>query len=345
MYTSFFNCHNCNCHNRPVYCLPFFYKARENPQQFVAHADGILLYADVPAHIHGLEVRVSRQENEGFCLAKCKFSWKGKDICRKMITFATADDHRMQQMKINGQNIFLRAIRNEHVPSEDDSYPFNLPIVRNLRTLEFPKSVTYIVGENGSGKSTLLEAIANLLGLNVEGGTKNFNFRTQETHSSLYEELRAVRADLKYGNAFFFRAESFYNFASEVDRIAREDRSMLCSYGGISLHEQSHGESFMSLIANRLQRKGLYIFDEPEAALSYMNQLRFLVWMKDAVAAGSQIIISTHSPVILAYPGAAIYVAEGGQLTLSSYDDCYIYRDMRAFITNKDLVIKELLGE
>ena len=245
-------------------------------------------------------------------------------------------------MNINGQNIFLRAMRNQHDPSEDDSYPFNLPIVRNLRTLEFSKSVSYIVGENGSGKSTLLEAIANLLGLNAEGGSKNFNFRTQETHSSLYEELRAVRADLSYRNAFFFRAESFYNVASEVDRIAREDRRMLDSYGGVSLHEQSHGESFMSLFTNRLKCKGLYIFDEPEAALSYMNQLRFLVWMKDAVNAGSQIIISTHSPVILAYPDAEIFVAEEGILKTTSYNDCYIYRDMLAFITNKDLVIKEL---
>ena len=246
-------------------------------------------------------------------------------------------------MNINGQNIFLRAIRNEHVPLADDGYPFNLPIVRNLKTLEFSKSVTYIVGENGSGKSTLLEAIANLLGLNAEGGSKNFNFRTQETHSSLYEELRAVRADLSYRNAFFFRAESFYNVASEVDRIAREDQSMLDSYGGISLHEQSHGESFMSLFTNRLKSKGLYIFDEPEAALSYMNQLRFLVWMKEAVSACSQIVISTHSPVILAYPDAEIFVAEEGTLKTTTYDDCYIYRDMLAFITNKDLVIRELL--
>lgn len=248
-------------------------------------------------------------------------------------------------MTIDGQNIFLRAIRNEHVPTADDSYPFNLPIVRHLSTLEFSKSVTYIVGENGSGKSTLLEAIANLLGLNAEGGSKNFNFRTNDTHSNLYEELRAIKADIGYRNAFFFRAESFYNVASEVDRIAREDQRMLNYYGGISLHKQSHGESFMALFTNRLRNKGLYIFDEPEAALSYMNQLRFLVWMKEAVNAGSQIIISTHSPVILAYPDAEIFVAEDGILKATSYDDCYIYRDMLAFITNKDLVIKELLSD
>ena len=248
-------------------------------------------------------------------------------------------------MTINGQNIFLRAIRNEHVPSRDDAYPFNLPIVRHLKTLEFSKSVTYIVGENGSGKSTLLEAIATLLGLNAEGGSKNFNFRTKETHSSLFEELTAVRADLSYRNAFFFRAESFYNVASEVDRIAESDLRMLDSYGGVSLHEQSHGESFMALFTNRMRSKGLYIVDEPEAALSYINQLRFLLWMKEAVCAGSQLIISTHSPVILAYPDAEIFVAEEGKLKATSYEDCYIYRDMRAFITNKDLVIKELFAE
>ena len=237
-------------------------------------------------------------------------------------------------MNIDGQNIFLRAIRNEHIPSQDDAYPFNLPIVRNLKTLEFSKSVTYIVGENGSGKSTLLEAIATLLGLNAEGGSRNFNFRTQETHSALYKELRAVRADLNYKNAFFFRAESFYNVASEVDRIAESDLRMLDSYGGVSLHEQSHGESFMALFTNRMRSKGLYIVDEPEAALSYINQLRFLLWMKEAVSAGSQLIISTHSPVILAYPDAEIFVAEEGKLKTTSYEDCYIYRDMRAFITN-----------
>ena len=120
---------------------------------------------------------------------------------------------------------------------------------------------------------------------------------------------------------------------------------MLNSYGGVSLHEQSHGESFMALFTNRLKNKGLYIFDEPEAALSYINQLRFLVWMKEAVRAGSQIIISTHSPVILAYPDAAIYVLEDGTLQPTTYNDCYIYRDMLAFVTNKDLVIKELFSE
>ena len=175
-------------------------------------------------------------------------------------------------MNINGQNVFLKGVRNEHIPQEPEDYPFTLPVVRNLTSLEFDRSVTYIVGENGSGKSTLLEAIATILRLNPEGGSRNFNFRTWETHSRLYEDLRPIRADLGYRNAFFFRAESFYNVASEVDRLQREDGRMLDSYGGRSLHEQSHGESFISLVMNRLRNRGLYIFDEPEAALSYTNQ-------------------------------------------------------------------------
>lgn len=248
-------------------------------------------------------------------------------------------------MKINGQNIFLRAVRNEHISTVTDKYPYNLPIVRNLKTLDFSKSVTYIVGENGSGKSTLLEAIANLLNLNAEGGSRNFNFSTKDTHSDLFQDLRAIRADVGYESTYFFRAESFYNVASEVDRLASGDPRFLRSYGGVSLHEQSHGESFMALFTNRLQSRGLYLFDEPEAALSYLNQLRFLIWMKSAVDAGSQIIIATHSPVILAYPDAEIKVVEDGTINTTTYEDCYIYRDMRAFILNKDLVLKELLQD
>lgn len=245
-------------------------------------------------------------------------------------------------MNIDGQNIFLRAIRNEHKASDTDGYPFNLPVVRELGTLEFHKSVTYIVGDNGSGKSTLLEAMAVLLGLNPEGGSKNFRFITVPTHSRLHEELRAIRADVSYRNAFFFRAESFYNVASEVDRM---DAGLLKSYGGVSLHQQSHGESFVSLFNHRLKSRGLYIFDEPEAALSYINQLRFLIWMKEAVAVGSQIIIATHSPVILAYPDADILVVEDGKLRNTTYEDCYIYKDMKSFILNKDGIVKELLNE
>lgn len=245
-------------------------------------------------------------------------------------------------MNIDGQNIFLRAIRNEHKASDDDGYPFNLPVVRELSTLEFHKSVTYIVGENGSGKSTLLEAMAALLGMNPEGGSKNFRFSTMPTHSRLHEELRAIRADVSYRNAFFFRAESFYNVATEVDRLGPD---LLKSYGGVSLHKQSHGESFMALFNHRLKSRGLYFFDEPEAALSYINQLRFLIWMKEAVTAGSQIIIATHSPVILAYPDADILVVEDGKLKNTSYEDCYIYKDMKSFILNKDGIVKELLNE
>ena len=213
-----------------------------------------------------------------------------------------------REMNINGQNIFLKGVRNEHIPQKPEDYPFTLPVVRNLISLEFNRSVTYIVGENGSGKSTLLEAIATILRLNPEGGSRNFNFKTCETHSRLYEDLRPIRADLSYRNAFFFRAESFYNVASEVDRLQMEDGRMLDSYGGRSLHEQSHGER-----------------------------------MKDAVAAGSQVIIATHSPVILSFPDAEILVIDDGRLIPTDYEDCYIYRDMLSFIMNRNMIINELL--
>lgn len=235
------------------------------------------------------------------------------------------------------QNIYIRKIRNKHTPQEDDVYPFSLPVIKRLRELEFSTSVTYIVGENGSGKSTILEAIAQCLGLNPEGGSKNFRFHTQESHSNLNEKLVCVRSDLTYRDAYFFRAESFYNVSTEIDRLKATG-----SYGHKSLHQMSHGEGFMSLISNRLTGKGIYIFDEPEAALSFQNQLRFLCWIKQVVEKGAQVIITTHSPVVLSYPQANIYVIDDGEITLQEYTDCYIYKDMMGFIMNRDLYMKEM---
>lgn len=235
------------------------------------------------------------------------------------------------------QNIYLSKIRNKHIPQEKEEYPFCIPVIKQFKELEFSTSVTYIIGENGSGKSTLLEAIAQCLGLNAEGGSRNFRFHTQETHSDLYEELVCVRSDLTYKDAYFFRAESFYNVSTEIDRLDATG-----SYGRKSLHQMSHGEGFVALITNRLTGKGIYIFDEPEAALSFQNQLRFLCWIKEVVSKGAQIIITTHSPVILSYPHARIYVIENGEITQQEYSDCYIYRDMMGFMLNRELFLREM---
>ena len=241
------------------------------------------------------------------------------------------------------ENVYLSQIRlsREH-DLPDDEYPLTIPVIRHLHTLSFAQSVTYLVGPNGSGKSTILEAIAVLLNLNPEGGSRNFHFHTVETHSRLSEALVAVRSDLSYRDAFFFRAESYYNVASEIERLNAVDGGMYRSYGGESIHVRSHGEGFMALIQHRLNGKGIYLFDEPEAALSFSNQLAFLCWMNDAVARGAQIIITTHSPVILSYPHATIYEIGDGQITPVLYDECHVYKDMYGFMINRDLYLREM---
>ncbi|HTH48245.1 MAG TPA: AAA family ATPase, partial [Candidatus Limnocylindria bacterium] len=180
-------------------------------------------------------------------------------------------------------------------------YPFNIPAIRTLERLTLHPAVTFFIGPNGSGKSTLLEAIAVKLGLNAEGGNRNLSFATQETHSPLHESLRLERRG-HFTDSWFLRAESFYNVASVVD-----DLGVTSGYGGKSLHAQSHGESFLALLTNRLRGNGLYLFDEPEAALSPQRQLSLLALLHRLVRQRSQLVIATHSPILLAYPHARIY--------------------------------------
>jgi len=241
------------------------------------------------------------------------------------------------------ENIYLSKIRKRNGEWDTENYPFSIPVIRELKEIRFEKSVTYIVGPNGSGKSTLLEAIAMLLGINPEGGSHNFRFHTVETHSPLHEALIASRSSLNYRDSFFFRAESYYNVISEIDRLASSDSRMYDNYGGESLHHRSHGEGFMALIEHRLTGKGIYIFDEPEAALSFQNQLAFLCWIKQAVNEGAQLIISTHSPVILSYPDATIYEIEEEKLVHKDYLDCSVYRDLYGFMLNRKGYL-QLLG-
>ncbi len=206
-------------------------------------------------------------------------------------------------------HFLLRATFRE--PPDDSGYPLSIPAVRDLETIEFHPAVTFLVGENGSGKSTIVEALAVLMGLNAEGGTQNFNFATRRSHSSLAELLRPVRGPRRPKNRFFLRAESYFNFATEIENLDKDPdnigSNVIGDYGGRSLHEQSHGESFMALMTRRFGPHGLYILDEPEAALSPQRQLAMLVRMHDLVRAGSQFIIATHSPILMAYPDAWIY--------------------------------------
>ncbi|MDR0434589.1 MAG: AAA family ATPase [Gracilibacteraceae bacterium] len=223
------------------------------------------------------------------------------------------------------------------------SYPFNIPLIRKFRKLTFNKPVTFIIGENGTGKSTLLEAFALACGFNAEGGSKNFNFKTKDTHSDFYKYLRVGKSYKKINDGFFLRAESFYNLASNIDELASGGGAVIYdSYGGESLHRQSHGESFLSLFNNRLRGNGLYIFDEPEAALSPMKLMELLIVIDDLVKNNSQFIISTHSPILMAYPHAEIYEIEEGELKLTPFEATAHFSLTKYFLANHKQMLKNL---
>jgi Predicted ATPase len=221
-------------------------------------------------------------------------------------------------------------------------YPFSLPAVNNLFSLEMHPRVTFIVGENGSGKSTILEAIAAAYGFNPEGGTKSFNFQTANTHSDLYKYLKLVKGIKKPKDGFFLRAESFYNVATNIEELDKEDQGWLPkiidSYGGRSLHEQSHGESFLSLLVNRFTGSGFYILDEPEAALSPSRQLALLSRIHELVKEKSQFIIATHSPIVMAYPDSIIYEINEG-FNKVDYKNTEHYQVTKEFINNTEKML------
>lgn len=220
-------------------------------------------------------------------------------------------------------------------------YPFNLPSIRALSTLPFHPRVTILVGENGSGKSTLLEAVAVECGLNPEGGSRNFNFATRASHSPLSECIRVAKAAAMPGDSYFLRAESFYNVATEVERLGLDHSP---SYGGRSLHDQSHGESFFALFQHRFGDNGLYLMDEPEAALSPKRQMQFLALLHQYVRRGGQFVIATHSPIIMAYPDACIYLLDGRGVQSVAYTDTEHYLVTRGFLSSTERSLKLLLG-
>ncbi|MDD4767371.1 MAG: AAA family ATPase [Desulfotomaculaceae bacterium] len=249
-------------------------------------------------------------------------------------------------MKLSNLEQYIRYIEldRDNVPSFSE-YPFNLPAIRDLQSLSFHPKVTFIIGENGSGKSTILESIAVAYGFNAEGGTKNFNFTSRATHSDLNNFMRVVKGTKKPRNGFFLRAESFYNFASNIDDLDREmsfGPPLIESYGGRSLHELSHGESFFAVFLNKFSGEGIYILDEPEAALSPSRQMSMLSRMHELVCEGSQFIIATHSPIVMAYPDALLYqIREGFEKV--SYEETEHYQVMSSFLNNREKMLSILL--
>lgn len=242
--------------------------------------------------------------------------------------------------------MFINAVQKQYQPDGEEAYLDFIPAIRTLTELKLTRPITFFAGENGSGKSTLLEAIAAAYGFNPEGGSKNFNFSTQESHSRLFNRLRLVKGVPYARDGFFLRAESFYNVATEVDRLDREapSPSFLKSYGGKSLHRQSHGESFLALALNRFQANGLYILDEPEAALSPSRQLTLLARFHQLVQQNAQFLIATHSPLLMAYPDAEILWLDDVGMRPVSYTDTEHYLITRRFLENPTRMLGILLG-
>lgn len=221
-------------------------------------------------------------------------------------------------------------------------YPFNIPAVRHLEemgSLTLEKPVTFFVGENGTGKSTLIEAIAVAMGFNGEGGSRDFFFSTQDTHSELCDYLTIGKSTWPK-DGFFLRAESFYNTASYL-----EQNSTLARYGGVSFHEQSHGESFLALAMNRFEGNGLYILDEPESALSPQRLMSLLVVIDELVKNNSQFIIATHSPILMAYPNADILEFSEQGIHKVGYRETEHYKITKQFIDMPERMVKYLLND
>jgi predicted ATPase len=224
-------------------------------------------------------------------------------------------------------------------------YAAELPAIKAISRLALHPKVTFFIGENGTGKSTLLEAIAVADGFNAEGGTRNFNFATRSSHADLYKWLRLGRGirGKRRSDGFFLRAESFYNVASEIERLAFNPETS--PYGPVSYHDQSHGESFLNLFINRLRGDGLYLLDEPEAALSPQRQLAFLAAMHGLIERDSQFVIATHSPIIMAYPEALIYEFTDSGLRSVKYEETEHYRVTRAFLNSPERMLQHLFAD
>lgn len=232
---------------------------------------------------------------------------------------------------------FIQSLKFEQ--NGNTNYPYNISAVKQIGKLRFNSPVTFLVGENGTGKSTIIEAIAVAAGFPSEGGTKNMKFSTYNSTSDLHDSLKLIRGTRREKDGYFLRAESFYNVASYME----ESNPMgPLRYGGKTMHNQSHGESFMWLINHRFFGNGLYLLDEPEAALSPQRQLSLLIAINDLIIDGSQFIISTHSPILLSFPKATIYQLNLDGIEKVNYEDAENVKLSRDYLNNPDVFLKEL---
>ena len=229
---------------------------------------------------------------------------------------------------------FIQKINIDWNKIDADSYLRNIPTIKNLQSLELSNSVTFFVGENGSGKSTLLEAVAVAWGFNPEGGTKNYNFSTYDSHSALHDAIRLVKGYKKAGWGYFLRAESFYNVATMEEEYEE--------YLSDRYYEKSHGESFLAMLQKQMKPNGLYIFDEPEAALSPQRQLTLLMEIYRCAKQDSQFIIATHSPILLGLPDADNLSFDEGVIHPCEYEETESYQVTEMFINNREQLLRRL---
>ena len=234
---------------------------------------------------------------------------------------------------------FLQGVLFDWNRIDNDSYLKRIKAFKGIEKLVFNKPITFFVGENGSGKSTLLEALAVAHGFNPEGGTKNYVFSTHDTHSELCDAIRISKGYRKEKWGYFLRAESFYNGATKEEEYAD------LTHPSAQYHEKSHGESFLALAQNNLRPNGLYLFDEPEAALSPQRQLTLLMQIYSCAKEGAQFIIVTHSPILLGIPDADIYCFDDGRIHLCEYEETESYRVTEMFINNRQMLLDKLLTD
>jgi predicted ATPase len=238
---------------------------------------------------------------------------------------------------------YVRGVELQPDAAPGSTYPWDLPAIKALSAqIKLHPKVTYLIGENGSGKSTLLEAIAVAAGMNAEGGSSNFAFSTRQSHSELWKEVRLVRGVHRPATDFFLRAESLFTAATYLEQLPDDP---LRPYGGISPHEQSHGESFLAVMINRFDPNGFYLLDEPEAALSTQNCLTCVRRIHELVEQNSQFIIATHSPIILAYPDSTIYACTDDGLEEVDYEDAEPVRLTRSFLNARERFLRDLLSD
>lgn len=238
-----------------------------------------------------------------------------------------------------------------HQEGDSDSYPWNLEAFKGLNRVGLDHPITFFVGDNGSGKSTLLEAIALASGFNAEGGSRNHRFAAASTESSMHRAMRLIWSQ-KTSQGFFFRAESFYQFATYLEELTHQPCTspgqVFGPYGGKSLHERSHGESFLALFSHRLSLRepALFLFDEPEAALSPTGQLAFLRMMLRWEASGlAQCIIATHSPILLGYPHATILDFDHHPLRAVTSQETLAYQVTKSFLDDPGRLLAELFRD